>query len=73
MAPEPPRRAWWMAKRVLLAAVGIVLLTGGAPEPAPTIYHARKGRRRGILAAGSVAIVGIIVALAAHFLPVTFG
>ncbi len=30
MAPEPPRRAWWMAKRVLLAAVGIVLLTGGA-------------------------------------------
>ena len=28
MAPEPPRRAWWMAKRVLLAAVGIVLLTG---------------------------------------------
>ena len=30
MAPEPPRRAWWMAGRVLLAAVGIVLLTGGA-------------------------------------------
>jgi polyisoprenyl-teichoic acid--peptidoglycan teichoic acid transferase len=28
IAPEPPRRAWWMAKRVLLAAVGIVLLTG---------------------------------------------
>jgi LCP family protein required for cell wall assembly len=30
MLPEPPRRAWWMAKRVLIAAVGIVLLTGGA-------------------------------------------
>jgi len=30
MPPEPPRRAWWMAKRVLLAAVGIVLFTGGA-------------------------------------------
>src|SRR5580692_5187789 len=28
--PEPPRRAWWMAKRVLLAGVGIVLLAGGA-------------------------------------------
>ncbi len=30
MAPEPPRRAWWMAWRVLLAAIGIVLLTGAA-------------------------------------------
>lgn len=30
MAPEPPRRAWWMAKRVLLAAIGIVVLTGAA-------------------------------------------
>jgi polyisoprenyl-teichoic acid--peptidoglycan teichoic acid transferase len=30
MPPEPPRRAWWLAKRVLLAAVGIVLLSGGA-------------------------------------------
>src|SRR5271155_3022452 len=30
LEPEPPRRAWWMAKRVLLAAVGIVALTGGA-------------------------------------------
>jgi len=30
MAPEPPRRAWWMARRVLLAAIGIVLLTGAA-------------------------------------------
>jgi LCP family protein required for cell wall assembly len=28
--PEPPRRPWWLAKRVLFAAVGIVLLTGGA-------------------------------------------
>jgi polyisoprenyl-teichoic acid--peptidoglycan teichoic acid transferase len=30
ISPEPPRRAWWMARRVLLAAIGIVLLTGGA-------------------------------------------
>jgi polyisoprenyl-teichoic acid--peptidoglycan teichoic acid transferase len=30
MPPEPPRRAWWLAKRVLLAALGIVLLSGGA-------------------------------------------
>ncbi len=30
ISPEPPRRAWWMARRVLVAAVGIVLLTGGA-------------------------------------------
>jgi len=30
MAPEPPRRPWWLARRVLLASVGIVLLTGGA-------------------------------------------
>jgi polyisoprenyl-teichoic acid--peptidoglycan teichoic acid transferase len=30
ISPEPPRRAWWMARRVLLAAVGIVLLTAGA-------------------------------------------
>jgi anionic cell wall polymer biosynthesis LytR-Cps2A-Psr (LCP) family protein len=28
--PEPPRRAWWLATRVLLAAVGIVLIAGGA-------------------------------------------
>src|SRR5271165_4755767 len=28
--PEPPRRAWWMAKLVLAAAIGIVLFTGGA-------------------------------------------
>ncbi len=30
ISPEPPRRGWWMAKRVLLAAVGIVLIVGGA-------------------------------------------
>jgi len=30
MPPEPPRRIWWMARRVLLAAVGIVLIAGGA-------------------------------------------
>jgi LCP family protein required for cell wall assembly len=28
--PEPPRRPWWLAKRVVFAAIGIVLLTGGA-------------------------------------------
>jgi LCP family protein required for cell wall assembly len=28
--PEPPRRRWWMAKRVLLGALGVVLLSGGA-------------------------------------------
>jgi LCP family protein required for cell wall assembly len=27
---EPPRRPWWLAKRVVFAAIGIVLLTGGA-------------------------------------------
>jgi polyisoprenyl-teichoic acid--peptidoglycan teichoic acid transferase len=27
---EPPRRGWWMTKRFLLAAIGIVLLSGGA-------------------------------------------
>src|ERR1700689_4572441 len=30
MEPEPPRRVWWMAIRVLLAAVAIVTLTGSA-------------------------------------------
>ncbi len=30
MPSEPPRRAWWMAKRVLLAAIGVVMLTGAA-------------------------------------------
>ena len=44
-----------------------------APEPAQTIYQARKRWRRGILATGAVAIVGICVALAVHFLPVIFG
>jgi polyisoprenyl-teichoic acid--peptidoglycan teichoic acid transferase len=28
--PEPPRRPWWLATRVLLAALGIVALTGAA-------------------------------------------
>jgi LCP family protein required for cell wall assembly len=28
--PEPPRRRLWMAKRILLAALGIVALSGGA-------------------------------------------
>ncbi len=28
--PEPPRYGWWMAKRFLLAAIGIVLLSGAA-------------------------------------------
>jgi polyisoprenyl-teichoic acid--peptidoglycan teichoic acid transferase len=28
--PEPPWRRWWLGKRVLTAAVGIVLLSGGA-------------------------------------------
>jgi polyisoprenyl-teichoic acid--peptidoglycan teichoic acid transferase len=27
---EPPRRPWWLAKRVALGAVGVVLLSGGA-------------------------------------------
>jgi polyisoprenyl-teichoic acid--peptidoglycan teichoic acid transferase len=30
MPPEPPRRRWWLAKRVLLGAVGVILLAGGA-------------------------------------------
>jgi len=30
MPPEPPRRPWWMAKRVLLAVVGIIALAGAA-------------------------------------------
>ncbi len=30
MPAEPPRRGWWMAKRFLLAALGVVLLSGGA-------------------------------------------
>jgi LCP family protein required for cell wall assembly len=27
---EPPRRPWWFARRVLAAAIGIVLISGGA-------------------------------------------
>jgi polyisoprenyl-teichoic acid--peptidoglycan teichoic acid transferase len=30
MPPEPPRRRWWLAWRVLLAAVGVTLISGGA-------------------------------------------
>ncbi len=30
MPTEPPRKAWWMARRVLAAALGIILLAGGA-------------------------------------------
>ena len=28
--PEPPRRRWWLAWRVAVAAVGVVALSGGA-------------------------------------------
>jgi LCP family protein required for cell wall assembly len=27
---EPPRRRWWLARRVLVAAIGVVALSGGA-------------------------------------------
>jgi LCP family protein required for cell wall assembly len=30
IAPEPPRRVWWLARRALAATVAIVLVTGGA-------------------------------------------
>jgi polyisoprenyl-teichoic acid--peptidoglycan teichoic acid transferase len=30
ISPEPPRQPWWLAKRVLAAAVGITLLSGAA-------------------------------------------
>jgi LCP family protein required for cell wall assembly len=30
MPPEPPRRRWWLAWRVLAAAVGVVAISGGA-------------------------------------------
>jgi polyisoprenyl-teichoic acid--peptidoglycan teichoic acid transferase len=43
------------------------------PAPAPTVYHARRGRRRGVLAVSAVASVGVLAALAVHFLPVIFG
>ena len=30
MVPEPPRRRWWMAKRVLLGGLGVVLVSAAA-------------------------------------------
>src|SRR5271165_4614230 len=30
MPAEPPRRPWWLAKRVLIAAIAIFLISGGA-------------------------------------------
>jgi polyisoprenyl-teichoic acid--peptidoglycan teichoic acid transferase len=30
LPPEPPRRGWWMAKRFILAAIGVMLLSGAA-------------------------------------------
>jgi polyisoprenyl-teichoic acid--peptidoglycan teichoic acid transferase len=30
MPPEPPRRRWWLAWRVLVAAIGVVAISGGA-------------------------------------------
>ena len=30
MPPEPPRRRWWLAWRVLAAAIGVVAISGGA-------------------------------------------
>jgi hypothetical protein len=44
---------------------------GGIPrtEPAPTVYRTQKRHRRGVLVASAVMILGVIVALAVHFLP----
>ena len=60
-------------QRPLLATTAGAAAPISVPEPAPTIYHARKRWHLGILAAGAVAIVGILVVLAAHFLPVISG
>ncbi|HEX4564424.1 MAG TPA: LCP family protein [Solirubrobacteraceae bacterium] len=30
MVPEPPQQRWWLAKRVLLGALGVVLVSGAA-------------------------------------------
>jgi len=39
-----------------------------APEPARTIYRARKRWRRGVLAAAGVLIAALLAVLAVHFL-----
>ena len=55
------------------AAAAVAASTGTpSPEPAPTIYHASRRWRRATLATGAVAILGLFVALAVHFLPVVF-
>jgi polyisoprenyl-teichoic acid--peptidoglycan teichoic acid transferase len=55
-------------RRLLATAGGIP-----RPAPAPTVYHARRGWRRGVLATGAVASVGVLAALAVHFFPAIFG
>jgi LCP family protein required for cell wall assembly len=60
-------------QRPLLATTAGSSAAVPEPEPAFTIYHAGKGWRRGVLVAGAVALVGILVALAVHFLPVILG
>jgi hypothetical protein len=50
----------------------LAAVAGGIPRPErspPTVYRTPKGPRRGVLAAGAVPIVGILLALAFHFLP----
>jgi hypothetical protein len=67
----------------LLAGVALGLARGSlqyrgwsdartAVEPA-AVYRARNGKRRGVQAAGAVMVVGIVLALVVHFLPVIFG
>jgi hypothetical protein len=53
-------------QRPLLASVAI-----GVPQAdtAPTIYRAPRRWSRGLLAAGAVPVVAIVVALVVHFLP----
>jgi polyisoprenyl-teichoic acid--peptidoglycan teichoic acid transferase len=50
----------------------LAVAAGGIPRPErapPTIYRTPKGRRRGVLVAGAVPIMGILLALAFRFLP----